>query len=201
MAKIALPPPARGVASLASGFILSAASWKSPANRKRREANLSSLRNKAPVEGDGKDGYTALALRPQDLQPGWNHPMSFKILVVEDNTDTRELLRFYFTNEGYAVTTAVDGLEGLYMARAIKPDLILTDIAMPMMEGIEMIRQIRSETETGNIPILVFTAHGLLLAEEAIEAGANQAFDKPFDFNELGKVVRAWLVNPLTINR
>jgi two-component system, cell cycle response regulator DivK len=119
--------------------------------------------------------------------------MPFKMLVVENNLDTRELLRFYFTNEGYSVSIAVDGLEGLYMAKAIKPDVILTDIDMPMMDGIEMIKRIRSEPETANICILVFTAHGLLLAEEAIEAGANKAFDKPFDFNDLGLVVREML--------
>jgi two-component system, cell cycle response regulator DivK len=113
-----------------------------------------------------------------------------KILIVEDNTDTRDALHHYFTNAGYEVPTAVDGGEGLYMAKAEKPDLILTDIAMPKMNGIDMIKQIRSEKETAEIPILVFTAHTSCTTEEALEAGATHAFYKPFDFNELRKVVR-----------
>lgn len=113
-----------------------------------------------------------------------------KILVIEDNTDTRDALHHYFTNAGYEVPTAVDGGEGVYMAKAEHPDLILTDIEMPTMNGIEMIKQIRSEAETANIPILVFTAHGSSTTEEALEAGATKAFYKPFDFDDLRKAVR-----------
>jgi two-component system alkaline phosphatase synthesis response regulator PhoP len=119
--------------------------------------------------------------------------MPFKILVVEDNADTRHMLHFYFTNVGYSVPTAVDGLKGLYMAKAEKPDLILTDFSMPEMDGIEMVKHIRSEPETAKIPILIFTAHSSLTLEEAIEAGANQVFYKPVDFDKLINVVREML--------
>ncbi len=104
--------------------------------------------------------------------------------------DTREALHHYFTNAGYEVPTAADGSEGLYLAKAEKPDLILTDIAMPKMSGIEMIKQLRSETETAEIPILVFTAHTSCTTEAALKAGADRAFYKPFDFTEMRKVVR-----------
>jgi two-component system, cell cycle response regulator DivK len=114
-----------------------------------------------------------------------------KLLVVEDNTDTRDLLHHYFTNAGFSVVTGIHGGEGIYMAKAEKPDLILTDISMPTMDGIDMIRQIRAEAETADIPILVFTAYGSSTTEEAIDAGATQAFYKPFDFDELTKVVRS----------
>jgi DNA-binding response OmpR family regulator len=113
-----------------------------------------------------------------------------KILIVEDNTDTREALHHYFTNAGYEVPTAVDGGEGIYMAKAEKPDLILTDIAMPKMDGTDMIRQLRSEPETAEIPILIFTARSSSTTEKAIEAGATEAFYKPFDFDDLRKAVR-----------
>jgi CheY-like chemotaxis protein len=119
-----------------------------------------------------------------------------KILVVEDVADTRDLLHRYFTNAGYTVPTAVDGGEGLHKAKAEKPDLILTDLAMPRMDGLEMIKHIRLEPETAKIPILIFTAHSSVTMEDAIEAGADQIFYKPVDFDELRKVVRAML-NPV----
>lgn len=119
--------------------------------------------------------------------------MPYKILVVEDNPDSRELLHYYLTNEGYTVPTAVDGREGLSMAKAEQPDLILTDIAMPEMDGLEMIKQIRSQAKGSITPIVIFTAHHTLTLEGAMRVGANQVFHKPVNFDELGKVVRAML--------
>jgi two-component system, chemotaxis family, chemotaxis protein CheY len=113
-----------------------------------------------------------------------------KILIVEDTLDTRELLHYYFTNAGYSVSTAVDGQEGLYMVKTEKPDLIITDVSMPNMNGTEMIRHIRSDGEIAHIPILVFTAVSSSTEEELSRAGANRVFHKPFDFNELQKIVR-----------
>ncbi|MBI3653673.1 MAG: response regulator [Acidobacteria bacterium] len=113
--------------------------------------------------------------------------MSAKILVVEDTADTRELLHYYFTNAGYTVATAVDGSEGLYMAKAEAPDLIITDISMPKVDGLEMIRQLRADPDVAHIPILVFTAHGSAASEEILESGADQIFYKPADFDEMAK--------------
>lgn len=119
--------------------------------------------------------------------------MPYKILIIEDNTATRLVLHHYFKNAGYDVDLAVDGEEGLYMAKSEKPDLIITDVAMPKLDGIEMIKQIRSEPQTAKIPILIFTAVGSFETEEALEAGANQLFFKPSDFHELRQVVRILL--------
>ncbi|MBI3652148.1 MAG: response regulator [Acidobacteria bacterium] len=119
--------------------------------------------------------------------------MSFKILIVEDNKDTRELLHMYFTNAGFTVAMASDGGEGLYMAEAEKPDLIITDLSMPNIDGTEMIKQLRADSETAHIPILVFTAHGSATTDAAMEVGADQAFYKPFDFDELVNIVREML--------
>jgi DNA-binding response OmpR family regulator len=113
-----------------------------------------------------------------------------KLLIVEDNLDTRELLHFYFTRAEYTVSTAIDGQEGLYMTKVEKPDLILTDIAMPKMDGVEMIRAIRAESDFANIPIIVFTARSASSKKEIIEVGANRVFHKPFDFDELQKEIR-----------
>jgi DNA-binding response OmpR family regulator len=121
--------------------------------------------------------------------------MSNKILIVEDITDTRELLHLYFTNAGFVVATATDGGEGIYMANSELPDIILTDLSMPNMSGVEMIKHLRSQLETAKVPILVFTAYGSGTTEQAIEAGATQAFYKPFDFDELVEVVHQLLEN------
>jgi CheY-like chemotaxis protein len=129
----------------------------------------------------------AVSFIPQEF------PMPVKLLVVEDNSDTREMLHFYFTHAGYTVPTAVDGQEGLYMAKAEQPDLILTDICMPEMDGLEMIKLIRSKPEVAKIPILVLTAHSQFTREEALEAGANQVFYKPVNFDKLIQVVREML--------
>jgi CheY-like chemotaxis protein len=119
--------------------------------------------------------------------------MSLKILVVEDNTDTRVLLHQYFNNAGYLVPTANDGEEGIYMAKAEQPDLILADIAMPNMDGRAMIKHLRANPETAKIPIIIFTAVGNLSSEEALETGADKIFFKPYDFDDLRQVVQSML--------
>src|SRR5205085_1526622 len=109
--------------------------------------------------------------------------MSFKILVVEDNPDSRNLLHFLLTTKGFNATTAVDGAEGFYMAKVEKPDLVITDLMMPNVDGIELIKQIRAEPEIANVPILVYTAYSTETVEPAIEAGANKSFYKPVNLD------------------
>jgi CheY-like chemotaxis protein len=111
--------------------------------------------------------------------------VSLKILVVEDNLDSRNLLHFFLITKGHEVNTSVDGAEGLYMAKAEKPDLIITDLTMPNLDGIEMIKQIRNEPLTADIPIVIYTAFGSESAALALQAGANKTFDKPFDLDNL----------------
>jgi DNA-binding response OmpR family regulator len=119
-----------------------------------------------------------------------------KILIVEDNQDTRELLHFYFTNAGYSVPTAIDGQEGLYMAKTENPDLIISDVSMPNINGIEMVRQIRADSTIAHIPIIMFTAIDSSMEGILSKAGANIVLRKPFDFDELQKVARSLLGQP-----
>jgi CheY-like chemotaxis protein len=111
--------------------------------------------------------------------------MSFKILVVEDNPDSRNLLHFLLTTKGFNTTTAVDGAEGFYMAKVEKPDLIITDLTMPNVDGIELVKQIRAESEIADIPILIYTAYSMDTVEPAIQAGANKSFYKPVDLDQM----------------
>ncbi len=111
--------------------------------------------------------------------------MPEKILVVEDTLDTRQMLHHYLKAEGYDVVTAADGREGLYMASAEQPDLIITDINMPEIHGIEMIKQLRAQPDFKNVPIIALTAYGIDERDESIRAGANRALDKPTDLDAL----------------
>ena len=80
-----------------------------------------------------------------------------KILVVDDDTNICELLRLYLTKEGYQVTVANDGEEGLEKFNQVKPDMVLLDVMMPKMDGLEVCRRIR---KAGNTPVMMLTAKG-----------------------------------------
>jgi two-component system, cell cycle response regulator DivK len=119
--------------------------------------------------------------------------MPKKILVVEDNLDTRELIHLQLSTEGFDVVIAANGLEGVYMAGAEHPDLIITDIQMPELSGLDMINQLRGRPEFQNIPILVLTAFGNVEIDAAIRAGANRAMNKPVLLEELTDEVKELL--------
>ena len=80
-----------------------------------------------------------------------------KILVVDDDTNICELLRLYLTKEGYQVTVANDGEEGLEKFNQVKTDMVLLDVMMPKMDGLEVCRRIR---KAGNTPVMMLTAKG-----------------------------------------
>jgi CheY-like chemotaxis protein len=111
------------------------------------------------------------------LSPGESR-LSHKILVVEDTYDTRNLVTVMLTLEGYTVYEAADGKEGLAQAQGTRPDIILTDIRMPEMSGIEMLTQLRQDPMFAKTPILVLSAFGDEITR-AIDAGANGALLKP----------------------
>ena len=115
-----------------------------------------------------------------------------KILVVDDNRDTRELLHLYLSNTGFTVVSASNGREGFYLANAEHPDLIITDLCMPEMDGIEMIKQLRAEPEAQDVPILILTAHG---EEYLDQSGANWTLNKPIHLGVLTYEVGELLKN------
>ena len=88
-------------------------------------------------------------------------PNNGRVLVVEDDFSTRELLRRILHDAGWTVQTATQGAEGLAVLRDQPPDLILTDLMMPEMDGFESIRQVRAGTPGATIPIIVLTARDL----------------------------------------
>ena len=108
-----------------------------------------------------------------------------KILVVDDSADTREMMAKLLELEAFTVVTAEDGRIGLTVAADEVPDLIITDINMPNMSGIEMIKQLRKQTGFKCVPIMAITAYGNGVAKDALEAGADRAATKPIQFNSL----------------
>lgn len=119
--------------------------------------------------------------------------MQSKILLVEDSEDAREVLAKLLELDHFTVVTAGDGLKGLSLAKAEHPDLIITDVNMPNMNGIEMIKELREEEDFREIPILVITAYGQVVLTQAIEVGADSVMTKPVEYDELSDEVEKLL--------
>ena len=111
--------------------------------------------------------------------------MGRKILVVEDHADTRELLARLLELEDFTVVTAPDGMAGLQTVECEALDLVVTDISMPRLDGIEMIQRLRSNSRFESLPIITITAYGQGIVSEALMAGADGAFTKPLQFEQL----------------
>lgn len=107
-----------------------------------------------------------------------------KILIIEDNRDSRDILSKLLRMSGYDVVSAADGETGYTAAADHLPDLIITDIHMPKVDGIEFVKRVREDVVLGRIPILVVTAFGGNMAREAVMAGADASVEKPFDFDK-----------------
>ena len=119
--------------------------------------------------------------------------MSAKILIVEDNTDTRNFLAHLLELKGYTVYSAADGSEGIQQAKLDCPDLIISDISMPNLDGIEMLKVLRKTPECSKIPILVMSAYGSGRLSDAVTVGADQVLPKPLDCELLFKAIHKLL--------
>ena len=109
--------------------------------------------------------------------------MAVSVLVVEDDRNIAELLQMYLEKEGYAVTVANDGGQGLSKYRAIKPDLVLLDVMMPVMDGWAVCKAIRAESQT---PVIMLTAKGETDDKvSGLKSGADDYITKPFEMKEV----------------
>ena len=109
--------------------------------------------------------------------------MAVSVLVVEDDRNIAELLQMYLEKEGYAVTVAADGGQGLSAFRSGKPDLVLLDVMMPVMDGWAVCRAIRAESTT---PVIMLTAKGETDDKVAgLKQGADDYITKPFEMKEV----------------
>lgn len=117
-----------------------------------------------------------------------------RILVVEDNMDTYELVRFILEKNGYDTFLAVNGRDGVNAATKQLPDLIIMDLAMPEMDGWTATRLIKSDARTGSIPLIALTAHVLPGdRQRAIDSGCDEYITKPMDLLDLVESVDTWM--------
>ena len=109
--------------------------------------------------------------------------MAVPVLIVEDDKNIAELLQMYLEKEGYAVTIAGDGGQGLTKFRAIQPDIVLLDVMMPVMDGWTVCKTIRNESQT---PVIMLTAKGETDDKiTGLKAGADDYITKPFEMKEV----------------
>ena len=103
------------------------------------------------------------------------------ILLVEDDSDMRALYGYMLASVGHHVKAAKNGLEALAQIQLERPDLVLTDIAMPVLSGIGLIKAVKKSSELADLPIVAMTSFGEGFRELARAAGANDSIDKPTD--------------------
>ncbi len=120
--------------------------------------------------------------------------MTKMILIVEDEPKNLTLLRDLLQVSGYKTIEATDGDKGVELAKSKKPDLILMDIQMPEMDGLEATRILKVDATTSNIPILALTSYAMKGDKERmLQAGCDGYLSKPFDIQELLKQVAKYL--------
>jgi CheY-like chemotaxis protein len=109
-----------------------------------------------------------------------------KVLLVEDNEMNRDMLSRRLTRLGFDVVMAVDGRQGVEMAKAENPDLILMDMSLPVLDGWEATRQIKADPGTQTIPLIALTAHAMAEdRKKALEAGCDDYDTKPIELTRL----------------
>jgi len=124
-----------------------------------------------------------------------------KVLLVEDNEMNRDMLSRRLARRGFDVLMAVDGEQGVRMAKAEMPDLILMDMSLPVLDGWEATRQIKAEASTQSIPLIALTAHAMAGdRDKSIQAGCDDYDTKPIELPRLlDKMDR--LLNEKTLSR
>lgn len=123
--------------------------------------------------------------------------MKAKILIVEDYEDSRIFLKFLLESFGYLVFEAADGIEALDNFKKNRPDIVLMDISLPMVDGLITTKAIRECETAKRIPIIALTAFGKSFHKQAIEAGCDDLISKPLDTDLLESVLNKYLSSNL----
>ncbi|HKY88171.1 MAG TPA: response regulator [Pseudorhodoplanes sp.] len=117
-----------------------------------------------------------------------------KVLLVEDNEMNRDMLSRRLTRNGYDVVIAVNGQEGVDMAGSQKPDLILMDMSLPVLDGWEATRRLKADPATASIPVIALTAHAMDSdREKALAAGCDDFDTKPIELPRLLEKMKAFV--------
>ncbi|HLM01839.1 MAG TPA: response regulator [Pyrinomonadaceae bacterium] len=122
--------------------------------------------------------------------------MSIKVLIVEDNDDYRDLVDFFLQSKGFEVIVARDGAEAVELSSTQKPHIILMDINMPVVDGLEATRIINRNLSTRDIPIIAVSANcSGQMGEKVLNAGAVGCVQKPVDIESLPDLILSYALN------
>jgi CheY-like chemotaxis protein len=116
-----------------------------------------------------------------------------KILIAEDYADTRSFMKHLIESYGFQALEASDGQQAVEAVRREHPDLVLMDLAMPVMDGLDATRTIRKFDGKSRLPIIAVTAHGESFYRQALEAGCDDLINKPLDFAALEPILNQYL--------
>ena len=120
--------------------------------------------------------------------------MTHKVLIVEDNPMNMRLIEMILKSDDYLLLKAIDGEEALAIAAIDRPDLVLMDIRLPKVNGLEVAKRLKKNSALSHIPIIALTAHAMKGDEEkAIEAGCDSYVSKPIDTQQLPRLVASML--------
>ncbi len=169
-----------------TGFDSASHCWGSTANETRPQEKPSTPMVKPP--------HLTVSPLPRTLNSIMEATAGKKILVVEDEQDIAQLVQHYLQKDGFRSVTAINGVEALKKVKAEQPDLIVLDLMLPEMDGLEVCKRVRSAPETAMLPIIMLTAK----AEESdtivgLELGADDYVTKPFSPKALVARVKALL--------
>ena len=134
-----------------------------------------------------------VSLRPSLVgRSGWS-----RVLVIDDDPDVGRLVRLILELEGHEVVLTDDGLRGLAAAQHQRPDAIVLDLMMPVMDGYEVLKQLQADPRTCDVPVVVLSAVTLRETRERVEgAGAVAFIAKPFDADQLSRAVASVIQRP-----
>ncbi|HEX8367447.1 MAG TPA: response regulator [Pyrinomonadaceae bacterium] len=122
--------------------------------------------------------------------------MSIRVLIVEDNDDYRDLVDFYLTSKGFEVIIAANGVEAVELSNSEKPHIILMDLNMPIVDGLEATRIISQNLATKHIPIIAVSANcSNKMGEKVLNAGAVGCVQKPVDIESLPDLILSYALN------
>jgi len=122
--------------------------------------------------------------------------MSIRVLIVEDNDDYRDLVNFYLTSKGFEVIIATNGVEAVELSNSEKPHIILMDINMPIVDGLEATKIINQNLATKDIPIIAVSANcSGQMGEKVLNAGAVGCVQKPVDIESLPDLILSYALN------
>jgi CheY-like chemotaxis protein len=119
------------------------------------------------------------------------------VLLVEDDADARGLYGYMLALAGFKVKAVSNGLEAFAEIQVNRPDVIVTDIAMPVFGGLDLILAVRSNDELADLPVVAITSFGEKLREQARAAGATESIDKPTELARIREVIDAAVSRPL----